>query len=162
MAYEFAISNYEATTSLQSLILSNTPTNMKISHDEYSRLQNQNPLTFWTRHACRVGVPPALQDAMAHLGTVWMGMDVVLDYAVKPLSDPATTRERFLPATLIVSGSNDFGYKISNQDAWKEFIPGCESMNFENGGHYPFYEDGFEFGHVVESFLSRVDSRIES
>ena len=149
LGYELACKKPEL---VQSLILSNAPTNIKVSNDEYERLYKMNPLTFWNKHACRVGTPAPLQDAMAHAGSVWMGMDVVLDYVAQP-----SVNIEVLPPTLVVSGSNDFAYKTSNKDAWRELLPYCTVVNFDHGAHYPFYESGPEYGRIVEEFLSAFE-----
>jgi pimeloyl-ACP methyl ester carboxylesterase len=149
LGYELACKKPEL---VQSLILSNAPTNIKESNDEYDRLYKMNPLTFWNKHACRVGTPPALQDAMAHAGSVWVGMDVVLDY----VAQPSINAEK-LPPTLVISGSNDFAYKTSNEGAWRELLPDCAVVNFDHGAHYPFYESGAVYGRRVEEFLTKYE-----
>jgi pimeloyl-ACP methyl ester carboxylesterase len=130
----------------KSLVLSNAPTNMKVASDEYDRLYKQNPLTFWNEHSCRVGTPPALQNAIEHSGTVWGGMQVVLDYVAQPPMMQDT-----LPPTLIISGSFDFGLKSG--EGWKDIVPDATLANFETCAHYPFYEDGPAFGQALEDFF---------
>jgi hypothetical protein len=51
--------------------------------DAYDRLAACNPLEFWKDHVCSVD-SPALGDALQHIGSVWAGTDVVLDYVASP------------------------------------------------------------------------------
>jgi proline iminopeptidase len=162
LAYEF-LSYCAATTrpSTQaflpkSLILSNTPNNLGMANTEYDRLWNQNPFTFWNKHACRVGTPPPLQDALEHVGSVWGGMDAVTDYVAQPLAALAGTA---LPPTLVLSGGHDFAYKTSNEQAWKPLISSSSltSVNFESCAHYPFYEDGPAYTQAIDDFLKKAE-----
>jgi len=167
LAFEYALRRYSQhqPRPLRSLVLSNSPTNMRLADEEYGRLEAKNPLAFWHDHACRVGIPPALGDAFRHTGKVWIGMDVVIDYAAerKPPTTAAAAEEGF-PPTLVVSGSCDFGYEVSNEDAWRAVLPDGklrEAFNFDSGRHYPFYEDPVAYGRVVEGFLSEIEGAKE-
>jgi pimeloyl-ACP methyl ester carboxylesterase len=81
-------------------------------------------------------------------------MGVVADYVAQPIAN----KEAITP-TLVISGSYDFGYKASNEDAWKPLIPNVVSVNLENCAHYPLYEDGPTFGRVIEDFLEKAEGK---
>jgi pimeloyl-ACP methyl ester carboxylesterase len=160
LAYDFASNrvmsyrNESPTPICQSMILSTAAFSLGIAGTEYDRLYKNNPIAFWNEHACRVGTPPPLQDALRHLGSVWGGMDVVADYVAQPIAN-----KEAIPPTLVISGSYDFGYKASNEEAWKPLIPNVVSVNLENCAHYPFYEDGPTYGRVIEDFLKTVEGK---
>lgn len=144
-----------------SMMLSNTPTNLGKANSEYDRLWKKNPIKFWKEHACSVGMPAALEDALKHVGTVWSGMDVVSDYDAKPLAPLVTgnsVEQDPVPPTLIISGSKDFSLLTSSEDAWKEFIPNFSAVNLEDCAHYPFYEDGSAFAASIRDFLDNVET----
>ena len=86
---------------------------MKSAGDAYDRLALRNPLGFWAQRVCSVE-NPALDDALKHVGHVWAGMDVVLDYVASP---PATAT---FPKTLVISCTNDFGVDSSLE--WKKSV----------------------------------------
>ena len=136
----------------QSMILSNAGISMRQNNAEYDRLWAKNPKEFWTKHACRVGTPPPLADAFQNLGKVWGGMGVVLDWEAVPIANQDS-----VPPTLVISGSFDFSYKGSNAEAWKPFLPNLVAVNLEKCAHYPFYEDGPEYGRIIDDFLDSVE-----
>ena len=151
MAYEFAKQQPDR---LASLVLCSTPTNMKLAGDSYDRLALQNPIDFWKNHVSSVS-SPALDDALKHVGHVWSGIDVVMDY----VATPPVTSESVFPNTLVVSGVNDFAFESSR--GWKEVIGGhaalVEDVCLEHCAHYPHLEDGAELGHLLDAFLSKHD-----
>lgn len=136
------------------MILSNAAFSLGLANTEYDRLWKKNPLAFWNEHACRVGTPPPLEDALKHVGSVWGGMGVVADYVAQPISD-----QENIPRTLVISGTHDFGYKASNEEAWKPLLPNIASVNLEHCAHYPFYEDGPAYGKILENFFLEHDER---
>jgi len=156
LAYEYAIRHPER---LRSLVLSNAPTSMRRAGDEYDRLERADPAAFWRDHACRVGIPPALEDAFQHAGSVWVGMDAVADYAASPIPDDGVAEGDSFPRTLVISGSRDFGYQASNEGAWREVLSSpshpsrMQAINIQDGAHYPFYEDGKGYASILEGFL---------
>lgn len=123
---------------------------MKASGDEYDRLALRNPLGFWKQHVCSVQ-SPALDDALQHVGHVWAGMDAVLDYRAKPVTDQT------FPNALVISCANDFVLKSSRE--WKSILPGdrVEEVCLERCAHYPHLEDGNVFGEIIDGFLSTND-----
>jgi proline iminopeptidase len=150
---------------VKSLILSNTPTSMAMAGSEYDRLYAKSPATFWNEHVCRMPrwrhlpailgglaatTPPALTNALANVGTVWSGMDVVLDWEATTKDD--ITSDKLFPPTLILGGLHDFGAKASS--GWKRdlMIPHAEMITLDNCAHYPLLEDGPTFGRLVEDF----------
>ena len=125
---------------------------MKASGDEYDRLALRNPLGFWKQHVCSVD-SSALDDALQHVGHVWAGMDVVLDYSATPVASEAQ-----FPKTLVISCTNDFVFKSSRE--WKFLLQGIqfEEVCLDTCAHYPHLEDGEEFGGILEEFLSKNDT----
>ena len=123
---------------------------MKAAGDEYDQLALRNPLGFWKQHVCSVE-SPALDDALQHVGHVWAGMDVVLDYRAKPVSTST------FPNTLIISCANDFVFKSSQE--WKNNLEGFhfEEVCLEKCAHYPHLEKSEVFGKILDEFLSRND-----
>ena len=148
MAYEY-VRRYPARVA--SLILSNTGTDMSKTMQEYDRLQKANPTKFWNTHACRVGMPEALKDAMRNGGTVWGGMGVVADYKAEPLVSSSSPS----PPTLLIQTRHDFGAAVSQN--WRDFLPIEEEVMLENCAHYPHLEDGATFGKVISDFVQRHD-----
>ena len=149
LAYEFAKQRPDR---LASLVLCSTPTNMKLAGDSYDRLALRNPLGFWKKHVSSVS-SPALDDALKHVGHVWSGMGVVMDYVATPPTSSV------FPSTLVVSGTNDFAFESSRN--WKEVIGGdaalVEDVCLEHCAHYPHLERGAELGRLLEAFLSKHD-----
>jgi hypothetical protein len=188
----------------QSVILSNTPTDLGRCNDDYDRLYGTNPFTFWKRHVIcnnKDGwiVPPSLQDAMTKTGNIWVGMDVVSNYRAKPLSsswdwndvngnnddeddeDAGTDSGIHQPSMLVISASNDFAHRTSNEGVWKSLLVHSRTttnldsnndndsntkknrdnvvrfVNFDDDcGHYPFYEKravAETYGKVISEFL---------
>jgi pimeloyl-ACP methyl ester carboxylesterase len=172
LAYEYLCSclsddtqsRYNLTSTLpacRSVILSNTPTNLGQCNTDYDRLYAKNPFQFWQNHACRVGTPPPLQDAMKHAGTVWMGMDVVADYRAAPLP---LTNNHAVPM-LVISCQRDFAYDTSNERNWQALMPASTIdygtfVTLDNCAHYPFYEDKIAYGKILTEFLSPLDNRV--
>lgn len=130
----------------RSLILCNGIQNMQRSNDDYDQLYTINPKGFWGQHACREGIPPPLQDSLDHLGTTWGGMESVLDYVAMPLPKLSSPK----PATLIIVGRRDFGYRASNEEVWNLLLGDAEVevVKFNDCAHYPFYEEKEKFGHL--------------
>ena len=118
-------------------------------------------------------MPPALQDAMKDANTcVWGGMDVVVDDVALPRrseqeqhdTESTKTTTTFPQHVLIVTGGYDFGLKASTTYAWKDYLllsdcskSDIQSIHFEDGAHYPFYENPTEFGQTLENFLNTID-----
>ena len=123
---------------------------MKAAGDEYDKLALRNPLGFWKQHVCSVE-SPALDDALQHVGHVWAGMDVVLDYRAKPVSSS------FFPTTLVISCTQDFVLKSSQE--WSNTLQGVqvEEVCLERCAHYPHLEDGQIFSKTMDEFLLRND-----
>jgi pimeloyl-ACP methyl ester carboxylesterase len=136
----------------KSLILSNAAKSMSVVHSEYDRFWKKNPKTFWNEHVCRAGTPALLEDALQHVGRIWGGMDVVLDYVAQSVDDQTA-----IPSTLVVTGIHDFGYIGSNEEAWKPIIPNLASASLERCAHYPFYEDGETYGRILEDFFEQTE-----
>ena len=136
---------------LQSLILSNAPTSMKMVLEEYNRLESENPQEFWETHACRMSTTPvALQDAIQNVGTIWRGMGVVVDYVARPLEKT--------PPILVIRGQHDFGELAS--EGWKHVLTLDQEVILENCAHYPHLEDGATFGALVTGFMLQHDNDI--
>lgn len=155
LAYEFA---QQHSDQLQSLILGNAASNMKVAGDAYDRLARSTP-NFWTTNVCKV-VPshPALDNALQHVGSVWAGMDVVIDYKALPFQTTS------IPKTLIINSRDDFGAEASR--GWKDLLSTAEGGDkkniveehmFENSAHYPHLEEPTEFGRVLDDFMSKND-----
>ena len=162
---------------LASLVLSNTPTDLGKANSNYDKLYAKNPLTFWKNHACKVGIPAILKDAMQHTGSpkIWSGMDAIPNYQVKPLP-PLGPKSNERTPVLILSGSQDFAYPVSNEEAWRNVFlkqttqqqpPSTDAKiarsslsfsvkNFDNCAHYPFYENGATYGTVINEFLKEI------
>jgi pimeloyl-ACP methyl ester carboxylesterase len=145
VAYEY-VRSYPARVA--SLILSNTGTDMNKTLQEYDRLQKADPSKFWKTHACRVGMPEALKDAMQHGGTVWSGMDVVVDYKAEPLGSS--------PPTLLIQTRHDFGAAVSQN--WRDLLSIEQEVLLDNCAHYPHLEDGATFGKLVSDFMQRHET----
>jgi pimeloyl-ACP methyl ester carboxylesterase len=166
LAYKFA-SQPELPQPLRprSLILANTPTSIRSANTEYERLAAENPLTFVDQHVCRVGMLPSLESAMQQAGTVWGGMDAVLEDMAEPLvslGKECNIQEEIsmaFPRTLVLSGVHDFCFLSSTALAWADLLPpSFTSKQLDTCAHYPFYEDGPAFGQAVETFLDEMDS----
>lgn len=173
LAYEYA--KRQPLKNIQSLILANTPTNMKSAGDSYDRLALRNPLGFWKQRVCSLqDSSPALEDALHHVGHVWAGMDVVMDYAASPplIGSIGESDARIIskfPNTLIISGRNDFCFESSCGQVWKYLLsvkvepPGngigvdVDEVCFEKCAHYPHLEDGVAFGKSLDEFLTKND-----
>jgi pimeloyl-ACP methyl ester carboxylesterase len=151
----------------RSVILSNTPTNLQQCNQDYDCLFARDPLQFWKKHACNIGIPPSLQDAMKNAGTVWTGMDVVADYRARPLSlGDQSNKDLETPQLLILSCTRDFAYPTSNEVAWREVIPmsymnQTQFVNFDDCSHYPFYEDEASYGRTLRDFFSYVEGQTQ-
>jgi pimeloyl-ACP methyl ester carboxylesterase len=167
LAYKFA-SQPELPQPLRpiSLILANTPTSIRSANTEYERLAAENPLTFVNQYVCRVGMMlSSLASAMQHAGTIWGGMDAVLEDMAEPLvllckerDTQAEEISRSFPRTLVLSGVHDFCFSSSNALAWAGLLPpSFTSKELDTCAHYPFYEDGPAFGRAVETFLDESD-----
>jgi pimeloyl-ACP methyl ester carboxylesterase len=152
---------------LESIILSNVPTDLQKCNDEYDTLHAKDPQKFWQQYACRVGIPPALQSSINNVGQVWSGMDVVKDYKAVKLLLPSTTGDRksritLLPSLLVISCRNDFAYSTSKKEIWGSLLQSypektkVEYVALENC-HYPFYEDATRYGEVITEFLDKVE-----
>jgi pimeloyl-ACP methyl ester carboxylesterase len=120
---------------------------MKKTLQEYDRLQKSDPKEFWKTYACRVGMPEALKDAMQHGGTVWSGMEVVVEYKAVPLG--------FSPPAMLIQTQYDFGAAVSQN--WRDLFPIETEVMLENCAHYPHLEDGATFGKAVSEFMQRHD-----
>ena len=153
LAYEFAKQQPDR---LASLLLCSAPTNMKLVGDSYEELALRDPLGFWKKHVSSVS-SPALDGALQHVGQVWSGMDVVLDYvATPPLRQSLPSLQ--LPSTLVIAGTNDFAFESSR--GWKEVIGDAalvEEVCLEHCAHYPHLEDGAAFGRLLDAFMSKHD-----
>jgi len=160
LAYEFAKQHPEC---VQSLILSNAPTNMKVAGQAYDRLTLQNPLTFWKQHVCQISNTPALDDAMKHVGSVWATMDVVQDYVALPPSSPPSSSFPF--QTLVINCPKDFAFESAR--GWKDVLASSaqednkehvvEEVLLEQCAHYPHLEDGPAYGRILDTFLASTD-----
>jgi len=150
LAYEYLATVED--TMCKSLILSNAPQNMRRANEAYDHLQLQDPFNFWSSHVCRVGTPRPLQDALENLGTVWGGMDDVVDFVAQP-SDAS------LPPTLLISGECDFAKETSGKLAWAPLIPDSEFVEMKDCAHYPFYEDGEAYARFVLEFWKKVEDQ---
>lgn len=147
VAYEY-LRRYPAR--IQSLIIANTSTNMSKCLSEYTRLEKENPKSFWETYACRaVPIPGELLDAMKRGGRVWSGMGVVVDYVAEPL--PATS---YRP-TLYVTGRYDFGAAAAEN--WHDLLPIENDVVLTNCAHYPHLEDGVLFGEIISEFMKQHD-----
>lgn len=156
LAYEYAKQHPEM---IQSLILSNAANNMKTAEESYDRLSLINPLGFWTQNVCKVK-SAALDDAMKHVGHVWTGMDVVLDYLATPMSTMSNINDKDAakPKTLVITCKDDFGYDASQ--GWKELIGDnakVQEVYLENCAHYPHLEDGAAFAALLDDFMMSFD-----
>jgi pimeloyl-ACP methyl ester carboxylesterase len=158
LAYEYAKKHPER---VQSLILSNAATTMKVAGDAYDRLAAQNPLGFWKDHVCSVD-SPALDDALQHVGSVWAGMEVVLDYVASPptAAGDVSSLLLFPRSVLVISCVKDFGFESS--EGWTEILAGSgvaiKHQRLEHCAHYPHLEDGACFGKLLNDFVSDHDS----
>jgi pimeloyl-ACP methyl ester carboxylesterase len=150
----------------RSVILSNTPTDLGQCNRDYDRLYAKNPLLFWKRHACRVGTPAPLQDAMNHAGSVWMGMDAVIDYqAAVPLHVTQRTKDsNNLVPFLVISCERDFAFETSNESSWKALLPSSNDQHrfvtLNGCAHYPFYEDKTAYSTILQEFLLPLDGHV--
>jgi len=149
LAYEYS---KQRPQQIKSLVLANTPNNMKVAGDSYDQLARKNPLGFWKQRVLSVD-SPALDDALDHTGSVWAGMDVVLDYVATPVAESIQ-----FPNTLIISSPNDFALESSRD--WKSVLGGTnvEEASLEKCAHYPHLEDGPAFGRKLDEFLSKNDN----
>jgi pimeloyl-ACP methyl ester carboxylesterase len=176
LAYEYAKKRPEM---VQSLLLSNTSTSMKAAGDAYDRLAARHPNSndhyyFWKNYVCSVD-SPALDDAMQHVGSVWAGMDVVLDYVASPPPPPPPSSSSsgiiirsgdstpFFPrSVLVISCAKDFVGFESSQGWANVFLAGSgvdvEYQRLENCAHYPHLEDGTCFGRLLDDFMSKHDT----
>ena len=98
---------------------------------------------------------------MKHAGTVWMGMDAVMDYEAEPLVE-GSEHQKKKPQLLVISCTRDFAYSTSNKKAWQALLPDSyerrtQFINFENCRHYPFYEEEALYGKDLREFLSHVE-----
>lgn len=148
----------------RSVILSNTPTDLGQCNRDYDRLYAKNPLLFWKRHACRVGTPVPLQDAMNHAGSVWMGMDAVIDYQATPLTVTQRTNDSNLVPFLVISCERDFAFETSNESSWKAVLPSSNDqgrfVTLNDCAHYPFYEDKTAYSTILQEFLLPLDGHV--
>ena len=96
-------------------------------------------------------MPLALEDAIRHAGTVWMGMNVVIDYKAKPLDFAP-------PPTLLLQGEYDFGAAASRN--WRDIMPIEQEVEIKQSAHYLHLENGEEFGKLVGNFLQRHDPSV--
>ena len=151
----------------QALLLSNAAVSMKAANDEYDRYYKQNPFKFWNEHACSVGIPPPLQDSMNNAGSVWAGMDVVLNDIALPRPRRGHQQKQqhdrsavFPQHVLILTGSSDFGLKASTEQAWNDYLFHCDvqGVHFDDCAHYPFYEKPNEFGSAMDKFLDKIEA----
>ncbi|CAB9529536.1 Proline iminopeptidase (Partial), partial [Seminavis robusta] len=116
LAFEFAKARPQL---VQSLLLSNTPANMKQAGDSYDRLAARNPVGFWKERVCSVE-SPSLDNAMQNSGSVWAGMDVVLDYVASP--PPMVDGKALFPSTLVVTCARDFA--VESSQGWNSVLQG--------------------------------------
>ena len=159
LGYEFA---KQRPNKVKSLILSNAPTNMKKAGEAYNKMALKNPLGFWKQHVCQVQ-SPVLDDALRHVGHVWAGMDVVLDYVAIP---PSTSSSLFPPRTLVITCAKDFGFESSQ--GWKDAMTAGDDSSLEEGmieeicldhcAHYPHLEDGPTLGRILDDFMTKHES----
>jgi pimeloyl-ACP methyl ester carboxylesterase len=131
-------------------------------NQDYDRLYARNPFQFWKQYACNIGIPPALDDAMKHAGTVWMGMDAVADYKAEPLDMGTTCESTKIPRLLVISCKQDFAYPTSNEEVWIRVIPQSymehpRFVTLEDCRHYPFYENEAVYGQTLRDFLAHVE-----
>lgn len=152
-----------------SLLLSNSPTSMALSDQEWDRLldelrkEDDNIFTlderFRKRNQCRTpSVPPALADAFRHVGTTWHGTGVVSDYiALPPSSDQAA---KALPPTILIRGEHDFVTEVC-VEGWRELfgkgLGGFRETIMDGCSHYCHLEDGENYGALVGRFCSEFD-----
>ena len=153
-----------------SLILDSTPSSMKTSLDESSRIEDEikselsleesksedfNRLVHdkWRKRSeCRLQeMPDPLVTAIETRGTTF-GPEEVSDYVAHP------PREHSLPPTLLIRGQYDF---ITEKcvEGWREIFTACSCAKttayreeeMRNCAHYCHLEDAQSFGDLVKS-----------
>lgn len=144
----------------RSLILCSASQNMKVTNDEYDRLQAEKRKAFWTQHVCKKGIPSPLDNAFKHLGTTWHGMDCVIDFVALPMPNKEGSTVISHPPVLLLWGKDDFGYQSNNDKVWRPLLQTeVEAYEFGNCAHYPFYEEPEVFGRIVEEFMQRIETK---
>ncbi|KAL7461580.1 hypothetical protein ACHAXS_001996 [Conticribra weissflogii] len=173
VAYEFLKENLSLPPKCLSIILSNTPCNMKTSLKESARLKEEMREEMFQesretddqisdksiserlrkRNECRTDtVPSPLACAIENRGTMFSGPEAVSDYIAVPSPD-----EHELPPALLIKGEHDF---INEEciKGWRNIFS-CDDkrrMNIreelmENCSHYCHLENGPRFGTLVNN-----------
>ena len=185
MAYEYMkyklAHPYSSLAQCRSLILANSPCNMKISLEESCRLEKEitHELAdmsipqeksirevLRSRHECRTTVTPApLANAIEHRGrsASWSGPEAVSDYVALPCAhSPTCCMEQAinqLPPVLLIRGEFDF---ITEKciAGWRKIFDHNSSRGaayreevMKNCAHYCHLEDENTFAELVKNHL---------
>jgi proline-specific peptidase len=174
LALEHAL---EKPTGLSSLILANTPCNIRQFVAEAYRLMDELPAdvqetirkheadgttqdveykqameVFNHRYLCRLDPwPTCLQQAYAKVGQEFRGAGKIIDWNVEE-----RLGEIQIP-TLLLSGRYD-EVTPACVETVHQGISGSEWVLFENSSHMPHLEETERFMQVVDEFLSRVEA----
>ena len=140
-----------------SLVLSSSPTNVRLVENEAQRLIEalESPELFRETHQCRTEtMPQPLQDAYAKAGTVWRGTTAISDYVASP---PPLDGAATMPSALVLRGEHDFVTEITAR--WKDLLNSrsVRERVLDSCSHHGLLESPPMYGEIIESFVSEYD-----
>mmetsp|Transcript_15839 Transcript_15839/g.24653 ORF Transcript_15839/g.24653 Transcript_15839/m.24653 type:complete len:344 (-) Transcript_15839:81-1112(-) len=156
-----------------SVILSSTPTNVKLVEEEahrlHSQIKNENPEeedesvvaeAFRQEHQCRTPeMPLPLQEAYQNAGTVWRGTDAIRDYVAKAVAQEETAR---MPSAMVLRGEHDFVTEVC-VEGWSsktdplfnhKFV---RSKTVEGCSHHGLLENEKMYGEMIDNYFAEYD-----